>query len=152
MSYAELGMSKESKNKLFEFVNTLKITKAVNPSVYHITVLFSDKEKTTISLKDSFIGPITAYATKYSVFMNSDNKACLVLNMNCPLAHTMNAIYQENGAKDKFTPYTCHMTIAYPYEGDVENIDTLPLPTFEMEYDTLTEKDYDEDYRPPTVT
>jgi 2'-5' RNA ligase len=138
-TYVALNLSYESMNLLDNFVEmNLGLTERVNPSTYHITVIYS---RTPVPSAESYKHmnttlPVTAKATGYEIFPTKNDGKCLVMRIECPYATRLNGELTRIGATSDYAEYKPHMTLAYDMTQEVDP-HSLPIPQFELVFDEL---------------
>lgn len=138
-TYVSLNLSKESKALLDNFVEmNLGLTERVDPSTYHITVIYS---RTPVPTAENLLDmpsnlPVEALATGYEVFPTKNDGDCLVMRLACPYATRLNSELTKQGATSDYAEYKPHLTIAYDITQKVDP-NTLPIPQFQLIFDKL---------------
>lgn len=138
-TYVSLEMSKESRQLLDHFVEmSLGLEERVDPSTYHITVIYSRTPVPTAEnlLHMNTVLPVEATVTGYEVFPTKNDGKCLVMRVECPYASRLNAQLTKEGATSDYDVYKSHITIAYDMTQEVNTSD-LPVPQFRLEFDKL---------------
>ena len=138
-TYVSLDLSQESRDLLDNFVNmNLGLTERVDPSTFHITVIYS---RTPVPSAENYLHmssplPVEAMATGYEVFPTKNDGKCLVMRLACPYATRLNSELTKAGATSDYDQYKAHLTIAYNTEQDI-NPESLPIPHFNLIFDKL---------------
>jgi 2'-5' RNA ligase len=137
-TYVSLEMSESSRKLLDNFVKmNLGLEERVNPSTYHITVIYSRTPVPTAeNYEEHALLPTHAMITGYEVFPTKHDGKCLVMRINCPYATHLNSLLTKEGATSDYSEYKPHVTLAYDITQEI-NPDTLPLPQFQLEFDTM---------------
>lgn len=146
-TYASMLFNKQSKQALDIFTTqNLGLTEKVDPSTYHCTLIYS---RTPVPDAENYKFPsiVHAYATGYEVFPTKVGGNCLVLKLNCPIAHDINKEFNRLGATSDYDVYKPHVTICYDYKGSTE-VSDLPAPPFEFVFDGFEVSPLDVDYIP----
>lgn len=131
-----LQMSESSKDLLDHFVHAnLGLEERVSKDSYHITVIYSrtpvpDAEK--LSREYS----VKADAVGYEMFDTKTGGKCLVLRVESAEARALNNTLGAMGATSDYDSYKPHVTIAYNITQEVDP-ETLPLPKFQLVFDSL---------------
>jgi 2'-5' RNA ligase len=148
-TYVSLEMSKESRAVLDHFVEmNLGLTERVDPSTYHITVIYSRYPvPSTERYEHNNMLPVEARAIGYEVFPTKSNGKCLVMRMSCPYAERLNSELNMAGATSDYPEYKAHLTIAYDMTQEVDPT-TLPLPQFVIIFDKLHVAPLDPQFTP----
>lgn len=147
-TYASMLCSLETKQLLDTFTTqNLGLTDKIDPSTYHTTLIYS---RTPVPETENYEFPssVHANATGYELFDTKQGNKCLVLKLNCPVAHDINDALNKMGATSDYPSYKPHITICYDYNGKTD-ISDLPLPNFDIVFDDFEVKPLDDDYVPP---
>jgi 2'-5' RNA ligase len=149
-TYVALNLSKESRDLLDNFVEmNLGLTERVDPSMYHITVIYS---RTPVPSAENYLTgnsplPVEALATGYEVFPTKNDGQCLVMRLACPYATRLNSELGKQGATSDYPEYKPHLTIAYDMAQEI-NPHNLVIPQFQLVFDKLHVAPLDDDYTP----
>ena len=149
-TYVSLEMSDETRGLLDNFVEmNLGLTERVDPSTYHITIIYS---RTPVPTAENLLHmhtplPVEAMVTGYEVFPTKNDGECLVMRVDCPYATRLNSDLTKQGATSDYPVYKSHMTIAYDMKQKI-NPETLPVPQFPLVFDTLNVKPLDPEFTP----
>lgn len=149
-TYVALEMTQESKDLLDNFVATnLGLTERVDKKTYHITVIYS---RTPVPSAEALLHmntslPVEAQPVSYEVFPTKNDGDCLVMRVICPYATRINSQLAREGATSDYSEYKAHITIAYNLKEKVDP-HTLPVPQFQLEFDTLKVEPLDPQYTP----
>lgn len=136
-TYVTMEMSEESRALLDHFVEmSLGLEERVDPSTYHITVIYSRTPVPDAEKLDRNIN-VQARCVGYEVFRTKNDGQFLVMRMACPKATQMNSELTRLGATSDFDEYKAHVTLAYDNKQEIEPME-LPLPQFPMTFDKLT--------------
>jgi len=137
-TYVSFEMSEASRKLLDNFVEmSLGLTDRVDPSTYHITVIYSrtpvpsaENYQETVKL------PTYAMVTGYEVFPTKNAGKCLVMRLSCPYATELNSQLTKDGATSDYSEYKPHVTLAYDTKQDLDL--QFPIPQFQLEFDKMT--------------
>lgn len=138
-TYVSLELSQESRDLLDNFVEmNLGLTERVDPSTYHITVIYSRTPVPTAEnlLDMSTSMPVEALCTGYEIFPTKNDSKCLVMRIACPYATKLNAQLSKEGATSDYPEYKPHMTLAYDMTQEVDP-HTLVVPHFQLVFDKI---------------
>lgn len=149
-TYVSLEMSEESRKLLDHYVEiNLGLTERVDPSTFHITVIYS---RTPVPSAENYLHmnnslPVEAMVTGYEVFPTKNDGHCLVMRVACPYATRLNSQLTKEGATSDYDEYKSHITIAYNIQQEVDP-HTLPVPQFHLEFDKLNVAPLDPEFTP----
>lgn len=147
-TYVSMDLTHESMELLDNFVEmNLGLTERVNPSTYHITVIYS---RTPVPSAEQYIGyggDQPAKVIGYEVFPTKDSGKCLVMRLHCPFAEHLNAQLTKEGATSDYDSYKPHLTIAYNTTQEIDP-NTLPVPQFELKFDKVKVAPLDPQFTP----
>lgn len=147
-TYAAMDLTDESRELLDNFVEmNLGLTSRVDPSTYHITIIYS---KTPVPTAETLAGMTTdtsASVSGYEVFPTKNDGKCLVMRLMFEFAENLNAKLTEMGATSDYAEYKPHMTLAYDMEQEVD-VESLPIPQFPLYFQGLTVKPLEPDFVP----
>lgn len=149
-TYVSIEMSHESRALLDNFVAmNLGLEERVDPSTYHITVIYS---RTPVPSAENYLHmsnpmPVEATVTGYEVFPTKNDGKCLVMRVDCPYAVRLNSELTKQGATSDYDVYKSHITLAYDMSQDIDPA-TLPLPAFHLEFDKLNVAPLDPAFTP----
>lgn len=117
-TYAELGLSEKSRERVYGWLKDYGIKNLTEPSTYHCTVVFSRK---SIPELYSFHPemPILAEIKGYHIFPTQNGKKCLVLDIDNPSIQAIHKQAEDLGATWDFPEYKPHITISLDYDGDM---------------------------------
>lgn len=150
-TYVSLEMDDQSKEMLDNFVAmNLGLEERVNPSTYHITIIYSRTpvpiaEKHPFTVNDTT--PAVAKIIGYELFPTKNDGKCLVARIHCPEAINMNSWLSQRGATSDYLEYKPHITLAYDIQQDVDP-STMPLPQFPVTFNTINVAPLDPEYTP----
>ena len=148
-TYVSMNLREESRILLDSYVeNMLGLDERVDPSTYHITIIYS---KTPVPTAEKYIGEKTdtpAYVHSYEVFPTKNQGKCLVMRLQFPYANNLNAELTLQGATSDYNEYKPHLTLAYDTEQEID-VSTLPLPQFPLYFDEVKVEPLQPDYIPP---
>lgn len=136
-TYVSMDLSNDCRALLDNFVEmNLGLTERVDPSTYHITIIYS---RTPVPSAEKLIGVTTqdeATAIGYEVFPTKNDGKCLVMRLQFPFAELTNAKLTDEGATSDYDHYKAHLTLAYDMTQEVDP-KTLPLPQFKLKFDSI---------------
>jgi 2'-5' RNA ligase len=147
-TYVSIDLSKESRDLLDHFVEmNLGLTERVDPSTYHITVIYS---RTPVPSAENYLGygnDQPARVIGYEVFPTKNDGHCLVMRLEFPFAELLNKQLTAEGATSDYPEYKPHLTIAYDMK-DIVDPESLPIPQFHMIFDRVNVAPLDPTYTP----
>lgn len=147
-TYVSMDLTAESRTMLDRYVELmLGLTERVDPSTYHITVIYSRTPVPTAEDSAGLTTDIPATVKGYEVFPTKSNGKCLVMRLDYPYANTLNAELTRQGATSDYNEYKPHLTIAYDMTQEV-NPATLPIPQFPLYFDAVKVAPLQPDYVP----
>lgn len=140
--YAALILEKDSAAQLWDFVDSLGISPKVPASEYHCTVCYS---RTPVDYSD-ILYPKSCRATplRYELFTTKTEDRCLVLVLDCKEAESVHNQFMDKGARFDYPEYHPHITLAYPYVGEVPT----ELPQFSLLFHGCQFKDLNPNFTP----
>lgn len=131
-TYVSMDLTDECKALLDNFVEmNLGLTERVDPSTYHITIIYSRTPVPTAEHSAGLSTQTPATCTGYEIFPTKNDGKCLVMRLNFTFADFLNRKLTEQGATSDYDVYKPHMTIAYDMAQEVDPA-TLPLPQFPL--------------------
>jgi 2'-5' RNA ligase len=149
-TYVSLEMSEESRKLLDHYVEmNLGLQERVDPSTYHITVIYS---RTPVPSAENYLHmntslPVEAMVNGYEIFPTKNDGKCLVMRVTCPYATNLNSLLGKEGATSDYPDYKSHITIAYDIKQEIDP-HTLPVPQFHLEFDKLNVAPLDPEFTP----
>lgn len=147
-TYVSMDLSEESKQLLDNFVEmNLGLTERVDPSSYHITVIYS---RTPVPSAEGGAGLTTetsASVVGYEVFPTKNDGKCLVMRLKFTFAEFLNRKLTDEGATSDYPEYKPHLTIAYDMTQEVDPT-TLPVPQFPLYFGPVKVAPLDAEYTP----
>jgi 2'-5' RNA ligase len=147
-TYVSMDLSDDSRALLDNFVEmSLGLTERVNPSTYHITIIYS---RTPVPTAEKYVGTKgTDFATVigYEIFPTKNSGKCLVMRLNYTFANLLNKQLTAEGATSDYPEYKPHLTLAYDIEQDIDP-NTLPIPQFSLTFDPIKVAPLDPEYVP----
>jgi hypothetical protein len=143
-----MNLSDESRALLDNFVEmNLGLTERLDPSTYHITVVYSRTPVPTAERIAGLSTNNTASVAGYEVFPTKTEGQCLVMRLNFPFANLLNSRLTDEGATSDYPEYKPHLTIAYNITQQIDP-KTLPIPQFPLSFDTIKVAPLDPQYTP----
>jgi 2'-5' RNA ligase len=149
-TYVSIELNPESRQLLDHFVEmNLGLTERVDPSTYHITVIYS---RTPVPSAENLLHmpsslPVEALVTGYEVFPTKTDGQCLVMRLVCPYATRLNSQLTKAGATSDYSEYKAHITIAYNMDQEID-VDSLPIPQFQLIFDKINVAPLDPQFTP----
>lgn len=147
-TYVSMDLSQECRELLDNFVHVnLGLEERVDPSTYHITVIYS---RSPVPSAEQYVGygeEQPARVTGYEVFPTKNDGKCLVMRLECPFAELLNKQLTAQGATSDYDTYKPHLTIAYNIQQDVDP-ETLPIPQFPLTFGKVKVEPLDPEYTP----
>ena len=136
-TYVSMDLSQESRALLDNFVEmNLGLTERVDPSTYHITIIYSRSPVPSAEQYDGYGTEQPARVIGYEVFPTKNDGKCLVMRLQCPFAELMNKDLTAQGATSDYDTYKPHLTIAYDITQEIDPA-TLPIPQFDLVFDKV---------------
>ena len=136
-TYVSMDLNQHSREMLDNFVEmNLGLTERVDPSTYHITVIYS---RSPVPSAEKYQGSVTAEHARvsgYEIFPTKNDGKCLVMRLNFPYAENLNAQLTKEGATSYYDSYKPHLTIAYNMTQEIDP-HTLPVPTFTLYFESV---------------
>jgi len=147
-TYVSMDLSEESRALLDNFVEmNLGLTERVDPSTYHITVIYSRSPVPSAEQYQGYGNDQPARVTGYEVFPTKNDGECLVMRIEFPFAELLNKQLTAEGATSDYSQYKPHLTIAYDMKQKV-NPNDLPKPQFELFFSSVKVAPLEPDYIP----
>lgn len=147
-TYVSMDLSDESRELLDNFVQmNLGLTERVDPSTYHITIIYS---RTPVPSAEQYAGygeEQPARVTGYEVFPTKNDGKCLVMRLECPFAELLNKQLTAEGATSDYDSYKPHLTIAYDIKQEIDPA-TLPVPQFHLQFKSIKVAPLDPEFTP----
>lgn len=147
-TYVSMDLSDECRTLLDHFVEmNLGLTERVDPSTYHITIIYS---RTPVPSAEQYKGntsDIEAKVSGYEVFPTKNDGKCLVMRLEFPFANMLNKQLTAEGATSDYDSYKPHMTIAYDIKQEVDP-HTLPVPQFPLKFGPVKVAPLDPQFTP----
>jgi 2'-5' RNA ligase len=133
-TYVSMDLRPESRALLDNFVQmNLGLTERVDPSTYHITIIYSRTPVPSAESAEGLTTETEAFVTGYEVFPTKNDGHCLVMRLKFIWAEFLNAKLTEEGATSDYPVYKPHLTIAYDMTQMVDP-ETLPIPKFPLKF------------------
>ena len=147
-TYVSMDLSPESRALLDNFVEmSLGLKERVDPSTYHITVIYS---RTPVPSAENYVGTKSADSAtvvEYEIFPTKNDGKCLVMRLNYPFATLLNKQLTAEGATSDYDQYKPHLTLAYDMAQEIDPA-TLPIPQFTLTFDPIKVAPLGTDYVP----
>ena len=147
-TYVSMDLNEDCRQLLDHFVEmNLGLTERVDPSTYHITLIYS---RTPVPSAESYIGlstTSTASVAGYEVFPTKNDGHCLVMRLKFPFAELMNNKLTAEGATSDYTEYKPHLTIAYDMSQELDP-STLAVPQFPLTFGPIKVAPLDPEFTP----
>jgi hypothetical protein len=143
-----MDLRQQSREMLDHFVEmSLGLTERVDPSTYHITVIYS---RTPVPTAENYAGnktDITAKVVGYEIFPTKNDGKCLVMRLDFPYAESLNKQLTIEGATSDYPVYKPHLTLAYNITQEIDPTQ-LPVPQFPLEFDAVKVAPLDPEFTP----
>jgi 2'-5' RNA ligase len=147
-TYVSMDLSDESRALLDNFVEmSLGLTERVDPSTYHITIIYSRTPVPTAEHITGMSTNTTASVVGYEVFPTKNDGKCLVMRLQFSFAEAMNSKLTREGATSDYSEYKPHLTLAYDMSQEIDPA-TLPIPQFPLSFDSVKVAPLEPDYVP----
>ena len=147
-TYVSMPLSYASKNELHNFItNELKLAETVDPSTFHITIIYSRTPVPSADKLEGFPTIEQADILGYELFPTKNDGYCLVLRLKYRFAQFLNKVLTDEGATSDYAEYKPHVTLAYDIL-DMIDINTLPVPTFKLSFEPVKVEPLNEEYNP----
>ena len=147
-TYVSMDLSDESRALLDNFVEmNLGLTERVDPSTYHITIIYSRTPVPSAENHAGSIGGDVAKVTGYEVFPTKNDGKCLVMRLEYPFANLLNKQLTAEGATSDYDSYKPHLTIAYDITQEIDPA-TLPAPQFPLHFAAVKVAPLDPEFTP----
>lgn len=147
-TYVSMDLSDESRALLDNFVEmSLGLTERVDPSTYHITVIYSRTPVPTAEHIAGMSTTTTASVHGYEIFPTKSNGKCLVMRLEFSFAAALNSKLTQEGATSDYPEYKPHLTLAYDMEQEIDPT-TLPIPQFPLTFGPVKVAPLEPDYVP----
>jgi 2'-5' RNA ligase len=147
-TYVSMDLTEESRHLLDHYVEyNLGLTERVDPSTYHITIIYS---RTPVPSAETYQGTensTEARVTGYEVFPTKNDGKCLVMRLEYPFATMLNKQLTAEGATSDYDSYKPHLTIAYDIKQEIDPT-ILPVPQFGLQFDAVKVAPLDPEYTP----
>lgn len=147
-TYVSMDLADESRALLDNYVEmSLGLTERVDPSTYHITIIYS---RTPVPTAENYAGNKTDIAAKvvgYEVFPTKNDGKCLVMRLEFPYAESLNKQLGIEGATSDYDQYKPHLTLAYDIKQEIDPAQ-LPVPQFELKFGPVKVAPLDPEYTP----
>jgi 2'-5' RNA ligase len=147
-TYVSMDLSDESRALLDNFVEmSLGLTERVDPSTYHITVIYSRTPVPTAEHIAGMSTTTTASVNGYEIFPTKNDGKCLVMRLEFSFANALNSKLTQEGATSDYDQYKPHLTLAYDMEQEIDP-STLPVPQFPLFFGPVKVAPLEPDYVP----
>lgn len=149
-TYVSMDLTDTDRQILDHFVEmNLGLTDRVDPSTYHITIIYSRTPVPSAENYTNMVNPLPTEATVvgYEIFPTKNDGKCLVMRLDHPFATLLNKQLTAEGATSDYDSYKPHLTIAYDMKQEVDPA-TLPLPQFKLHFDAVKVAPLDPEYTP----
>jgi 2'-5' RNA ligase len=147
-TYVSMDLSDESRALLDNFVEmSLGLTERVDPSTYHITVIYSRTPVPTAEHIAGMSTTTTASVNGYEIFPTKNDGKCLVMRLEFSFANALNSKLTQEGATSDYPEYKPHLTLAYDMEQEIDP-STLPVPQFPLTFGPVKVAPLEPDYVP----
>lgn len=147
-TYVSMDLSDESRALLDNFVEmSLGLTERVDPSTYHITIIYSRTPVPTAEHSAGMSTNTSASVVGYEVFPTKNDGKCLVMRLKFSFAEALNSKLTREGATSDYAEYKPHLTLAYDMTQEIDPA-TLPIPQFPLSFDSVKVAPLEPDYVP----
>lgn len=147
-TYVSMDLSDESRALLDNFVEmSLGLTERVDPSTYHITVIYSRTPVPTAEHIAGMSTDTTASVIGYEIFPTKNDGKCLVMRLEYSFANALNSKLTQEGATSDYPEYKPHLTLAYDMSQEIDP-NTLPIPKFPLGFGPVKVAPLEPDYIP----
>lgn len=147
-TYVSMDLSDDSRALLDNFVEmSLGLTERVDPSTYHITVIYSRTPVPTAEHIAGMSTTTTANVVGYEIFPTKNDGKCLVMRLEFSFANALNSKLTQEGATSDYNEYKPHLTLAYDMEQEIDP-STLPIPHFPLTFAPVKVAPLEPDYIP----
>lgn len=147
-TYVSMDLSDESRIMVDNYVeHMLGLEERVDPSSYHITIIYS---RTPVPSAERYVGTVgadKATCVGYEVFPTKSDGKCLVLRLQYQFAELLNKQLTAEGATSDYPEYKAHMTLAYNIKQEIDP-ETLPLPQFPLTFNSVKVEPLDPQFTP----
>lgn len=145
-TYVSVTLSKDSQNKLNDWVTANGIENPAEPSQYHTTVIYSRAGVPDVKHYDLKL-PVQASIKEWKKFDTKAGPSCLVAIMDADnIVKYHDDMINQYGATHDYPEYHPHITVSYDYPSDVP----ATVPDLTLDYDDKEIKPLDLDFVPPT--
>lgn len=117
-TYAELGMSEKSRQRIFEWLENYGIENLSDPETYHCTVVFSGKKHIPELNSYNPPLPILAEVKGWHIFPTQTGTNCLVLDVDNEEIQALHKYAEDLGATWDFPEYHPHVTVSTDYQHE----------------------------------
>jgi 2'-5' RNA ligase len=147
-TYVSMDLSDESRAMVDLYVeNMLGLEERVDPSTYHITIIYSRTPVPSAERYAGTMGADKAMCVGYEVFPTKNDGKCLVLRLKYQFAELLNKQLTAEGATSDYPEYKPHMTLAYDIKQEIDPT-TLPLPQFPLTFNPVKVAPLDPQFTP----
>jgi len=147
-TYVSMDLADDCKHLLDNFVEmNLGLTERVDPSTYHITVIYSRTPVPSAESIEGLTTQSTASVVGYEVFPTKSDGKCLVMRLKFQFAEFLNTKLGTEGATSDYPEYKPHLTIAYDMSQEVDP-ETLPVPQFPLTFGPVKVAPLDPQFTP----
>ena len=147
-TYVSMDLSPESRALLDNFVEmSLGLKERVDPSTYHITVIYSRTPVPTAEHIAGMSTTTTASVNGYEVFPTKNDGKCLVMRLQFSFANALNSKLTQEGATSDYDEYKPHLTLAYDMNQEIDPL-ALPIPQFPLTFAPVKVAPLEPDYVP----
>jgi 2'-5' RNA ligase len=147
-TYVSMDLTDDCRAMLDHFVQmNLGLEERVDPSTYHITIIYSRTPVPSAETHAGVMTKTTATCSGYEVFPTKNDGKCLVMRLEFPFANMMNKQLTAEGATSDYPEYKPHMTIAYDITQEVDP-HSLPIPQFELLFGQVKVEPLDPQFTP----
>jgi 2'-5' RNA ligase len=146
-TYVSMDLTPESRQLLDNFVEmNLGLTERVDPSTYHITVIYSRTPVPSAEFCSGLTTETEAQVLGYEVFPTKNAGKCLVMRLKFTFAEFLNKKLTSEGATSDYDSYKPHLTIAYDTQQDLDV--QFPIPQFPLKFGPVNVAPLNPEYTP----
>lgn len=144
-TYSGVKASKETQEKIAQYLKDNKIPTPIKPESVHVTLLYSKKYLPNYEPHGKLDTPYVCTSKNFTVWKtsptdpNEEKTNCLVVKLNCPeLIKRHKDLMKEHGATYSHDNYTPHVTFSY----DIGDLDVSKLP--KIDFELIFDEEYKE--------
>jgi 2'-5' RNA ligase len=147
-TYVSMDLDENSSQLLDNFVEmNLGLTERVDPSTYHITIIYSRTPVPDAELLQDLTTETSASVVGYEIFPTKNDGKCLVMRLKFEYAESLNKQLTTMGATSDYAEYKPHLTLAYDMAQEIDP-KTLPIPQFPLTFGPVKVAPLDPQFTP----